>query len=55
MRFDEVDMIALVDKLVDSFDPEKDEMDRRILFEVTGLKINSEEHFEGETSDEDAT
>ena len=47
------DPAVLAQKILDGFDPENDKMDRRILYEVTGLLLNKDEFFDDDSSDSD--
>lgn len=47
------DREALTQKILLGFDPENDRMDRRILYEVTGLTLVKDEFLDDESSDSD--
>ena len=49
----EIDSSREISKVLDGFDPHNNAQDRRILFEVTGMRTNLEEFREGESSDSD--
>ena len=40
-------------KLTRYFDPYEDKWDRRMLFEVTGIRLDEDEFLESDTSDEE--
>jgi len=39
--------------ILEGFDPENDKMDRRILYEVTGLSLIKDEFLDEDSSDSD--
>ena len=47
------DPAVLVQKILEGFDPENDKMDRRILYEVTGLALIKDEFLDDDSSDSD--
>ena len=53
VRMTETEAVYLIDSLLDGFDPEKNEMDRRIYYEITGMKLAEGEFRDFETSDEE--
>ena len=48
-----IDPFEKFKKLYRHFDPENDKWDRRLLFEVTGVRIDEQEFRESDTSDYD--
>ena len=40
-------------KLTRYFDPTEDKWDRRMLYEVTGIRLDEDEFLESDTSDEE--
>ena len=40
-------------KFLKNFDPMEDKWDRRLLFEVTGIRLDEDEFLESDTSDEE--
>ena len=42
-----------MEELLESFEPESNDTDRRILFEITGLEMVAEEFKDFDTSDEE--
>ena len=48
-----VDPEVLTAKILDGFDPDNDKMDRRILYEVTGLTLIKDEFIDDDSSDSD--
>ena len=40
-------------KFLKNFDPTEDKWDRRLLFEVTGIRLDEDEFLESDTSDEE--
>ena len=47
------DPAVLAQKIMEGFDPENDKMDRRILYEVTGLALIKDEFLDEDSSDSD--
>ena len=47
----DIDPNADVAKLLEGFDPINNQQDRRILFEVTGMRLHNDE-FQGDSSDD---
>ena len=52
-RNEDIDYFAKFKKLYCQFDPENEKWDRRLLFEVTGVRIDEQEFRESDTSDDD--
>ena len=48
-----IDNFAKFKKLYHHFDPEDNKWDRRLLFEVTGVRMDEQEFRESDTSDDD--
>jgi len=48
-----MDREQIADDLLDGFDPEASEMDRRILFELTGLQLDDRLFIDDESSSDD--
>ena len=42
-----------IEKILTGFDPRDDERDRRILYEVLGMRLYRDEFMDGSSSDED--
>ena len=42
-----------IEKLCEDFDPARDYWDRRLLYEVTGVRLNDSEYRGDDTSDEE--
>ena len=40
-------------KFLKNFDPTEDKWDRRLLFEVTGIRLDEDEFLDSDTSDEE--
>ncbi len=47
----DVDTEAVIEKLLKNFEPETDLLDRRILYEVTRMRLNEDEFKDEDSSD----